>query len=638
MRTGRRAPARFACAALLLLRAGSAGAAAFLPGAPEADPPTGATGTPEPSLAVPAGNGIRWELAPLRYAGTVSLDGRWLRLEEGTRTRQGLLFNDIEFATHVWQPWFVQLRAGFGALATRDVSRTGDGERDRSHSTALTGRFSMAVFPISRFPFEMRAEVNDSRVRGDTLLSDYRSHRFSASQSWRPELGNDNLSANLEYSRLTATDGSEDAVTTVSATALRQLAEHSVELTGQASRNTRSDSADASRIALLSARHTFHPANALHVDTLATWNDVRLRSGASADRFENRTDVRQISSFATWRPREGEWLYSPTSPLYLTGSARFVDAGSDSGAGEQRLRAMNASLGASQELTREWRLSGAVSGTLVDPDIGQRSSVGTANGIVTYSPEGLAIGEWRYTPSLGASVGASRSSEDGLRHSLGAQAAQGVSRNYLLGEADSVSVSLTQSLGVLRDSATPEPARALAHSASLYWQGVGDGGSQSYVGLSASDSRTWAQETGRFQLLNAQVSRRTQLTRHSSWTGSLTWQSTRSDSTQLDAFSGELREASIGWQRFYSGTLSYENHRVFDVPRLRYTVLLSVNSQQLESRAAGDIDAPLERISESLENRLDYSVGRLEARLAARVARVEGRSVASLFARLQRRY
>jgi hypothetical protein len=208
----------------------------------------------------------------------------------------------------------------------------------------------------------------------------------------------------------------------------------------------------------------------------------------------------------------------------------------------------------------------------------------------------------------------------------------------MAGPADSISVNLTQSLGLLRESLTPELTRALSHSASLYWQGVGDGASQSYAGLSVSDSRTWAQDSGRFQLVNAQFSRRTQLTRHSSWNGNLTWQSARSDATQLDPFTGTLREAGLGWQRFYSGTLSYEHQRFLEVPRLRYALILSVNSQQLESRALGDVDAPLERITESLENRIDYSIGRLEARLSARLARVEGRSVAALFARVQRRY
>ena len=153
-----------------------------------------------------------------------------------------------------------------------------------------------------------------------------------------------------------------------------------------------------------------------------------------------------------------------------------------------------------------------------------------------------------------------------------------------------------------------------------------------------SDSRSLSQERGEFQLVNLQVSRRTELTRHTSWSGNLTAQASRSDNTQLDPFSGLLRQSGPGWQRFYSGTLSYENQRLWAVPRLRYTVLLSVNSQQLETRAAGDIDALRERVTESLENRLDYAIGRLELRLSARVARVEGREVALIHARAQRRY
>lgn len=641
MKTGRRLrvclPVRLLAAALVLRSAG-AGAAAFVPGPPDADQPTGATGREEPVQALPAGSGIRWELAPLRYAGTVSLDGRWLRLEDGSRTRQGLLFNDIEVASYVWQPWFVQLRAGLGLLATRDSSSSPGGEAIGSDSGALTGRFSVSVFPVSRFPFELRGEVSDSRVRGDTLGTDYRSHRLTMSQAWRPESGSDNYDLNLEYSRLNTGDGAEDTLTSLRGTALRQFDEHTFELSAQLSRNDRSHSDDASRITLVSGRHTFHPATALHVDTMASWNDVRLRSGAAADRFDGRSDVRQISSFATWRPREGEWLYSPDSPLYLTGSARVVDAGAETGQGEQRVRAMNASLGASQELTREWRLTGSVSGTVIEPDAAARSLSANANAGVSWSPQGLAFAQWHYTPTLGANAGTSRSSEAGARHTLGAQAAHGVSRSFMFGETDSLSLNLTQSAGALRESQTAEVARALAHSASLFWQGTGDGNSQSYVGLSASDSRSWAQESGHFQLINAQVTRRTQLSRHSSWSGALTWQASRSDTTQLDAFTGTLREASPGWQRFYSGTLGYENQLAFGVPRLRFTTLLSVNSQQLESRLAGDIDAPIERISESLESRLDYSIGRLESRLSARLARVDGRKVAALFARVQRRY
>jgi hypothetical protein len=96
--------------------------------------------------------------------------------------------------------------------------------------------------------------------------------------------------------------------------------------------------------------------------------------------------------------------------------------------------------------------------------------------------------------------------------------------------------------------------------------------------------------------------------------------------------------ASQGWQRYTNGSLSYEDQRFLEVPRLRYTVTLSVHSQQFERRSLGDIDAPRERITQSLENRLDYLVGKLETRLAARWARVDERYVTALQARVLRRY
>lgn len=643
MRWRRHVRARWFCAALLL-RAGSAGAAAFVPGAPEPDPPTGATGRVEPQMALPvAGNGIRWEFAPPRWGGTLSLDARRLRLEDGSRTTQGLLYNDIEMATHVWQPWFIQLRAGAGLLAARDTATPADGAASTTtRSLALTGRMALSVFPVSRFPFEFRAEVADSRAGGDALGADFRTYRLGVTQAWRPESGADSVNASLDYSRLESFTGIEDTVVTLRGTALRQLSEHSFELSAQLSRNERSDSDDRTRIGLVNGRHTFHPAEALHVDTLASWSDLRLASGAGGSRFETRSDVRQLSSFATWRPREGDALFWPDSPMYLTGSVRLLDAGtatdSDLAFAEQRARAFNGTLGASVELTREWRASGALSGGSVQIDGQPRSLSATGTGGLTWTSHGLAFGEWRYAPSLGASASVTRSSSVPLRKAAGVQGNHGVSRTWMAGPADSVSVNLTQSLALLRESLTPDVTRALSHSASLYWQGAGDGASQSYAGLSASDSRTFAQETGRFQLINAQFSRRTQLTRYASWNGNLTWQSARSDATQLDPFTGTLRQAGLGWQRFYSGTLSYEHQRFLDVPRLRYALILSVNSQQLESRALGDVDAPLERITESLESRVDYSIGRLEARLSARLARIEGRSVAALFARVQRRY
>jgi len=172
----------------------------------------------------------------------------------------------------------------------------------------------------------------------------------------------------------------------------------------------------------------------------------------------------------------------------------------------------------------------------------------------------------------------------------------------------------------------------------VFWQSYDDAASQTMAGLTLSDSRTWAEGHGSFQLVNLQLTRRTQLTRSSSWSANVTLQATRNDAAEVDAFTGQRQIEGPGWQRFSSGSLNYENQRAFGVPRLRFTLLLAVNSQQLERRALGDIDAPIERISRSLEARLDYSIGRLETRLSARNAQIDGRSVSAITARLQRRF
>jgi hypothetical protein len=364
---------------------------------------------------------------------------------------------------------------------------------------------------------------------------------------------------------------------------------------------------------------------------------VRLK-GVAGSESEIGNDIRQLSSFATWRPREGQWLYSAASPIYLTGSARLVDAGSQAGGIEQRVRAANATFGFSQELTRSWRLAAAVSASVVDSGAAGRANAVTANASANHTPEPIPLGEWRYAPTLGASLGATRATAAGERYTLGAQAAHGLSRDWPLDEGEMVSLNMTQSVATLHESVTEQDTRALAHSVGLFWQSGGGSASQGFVGLSASDSRTWDQGNGRFQMVNLQFSRRLQMSRHAHWSGTLTWQASRSDATLIDPFDGLPRLQSPGWQRFYSGALAYENQRVFGVPRLRYTLQLAVNSQQIERRAVGDIDAPLERISESVENRLDYAIGRLDARLSARVARIEGRTVSSIFARVQRRY
>lgn len=611
-------------------------AAAYLPGVQEPDPPTGDAASAAPSAAEPlSGGGIRWVIAPWRYGGTVSLDLRRQQLEDGTSTRQSVLFGDIDFVSYIWQPWFVQLRAGLGVLLSSDRASQDGSLSGGADNTSLTGRFGVSVFPASRFPFELRGDVTDSRSDGDSIGSNYRSERLSLSQGWRPLVGHGNLQFNLDHSRLIAADGVVDTLSTLQATAMHQRPGHSFDLGASISHNERSDSLAQSDLSSLNGRHGYFPAPELRVDTLASVNDTRLRSAAGD---EVGSDVRQISTLVSWKPRDGQWLYAPGAPLHVTGSARWVDARSRFSGASAGAQAFNATLGATKELSRAWRLGGSASVGRVQTDAGPDTDSANLSAIVHWSPQALALAQWQYAPTASVNAGVTKTSRADVSKLAGVQAAHSLSRSIAFGDGRSLSLSVSQSAAALRESSSPEVSRALAHSASAYWQSYDAASSQTLAGLTLSDSRTWERGRGSFQLVNFQLTRRTQLTRSSSWSANLTLQATRNDSSQLDPFTGQRQIQGTGWQQFHSGSLNYENQRVFGVPRLRFTLMLTANSQQLERRSAGDIDAPLERVSRSLEGRLDYTIGRLEARLSARTAVVDDRSVNVIFARLLRRF
>lgn len=618
-----------------LLHGGQAMAAAFLPGAQEADPPTGDNIVALPQEPLAAGSGIRWTIAPWRWRGSLTLDGRALRQDDARRALSGLALADFEFGSYVWQPWFIQLRAGLGLLFGGDRTAGGQDMSSSGRSIAGSGRFSLSVFPASRFPFELRADLGDTRAGGETLVSHYRTLRLSLSQAYRPPTGNDSYSLNLDYSRLRGDDKVSDALTLLNAQAVQRWGEHHVDLGLTFSDNRRSGSDDASRLVNGTARHVWQPAPSLLTESMAHWSDLRLRAGRGASRLATSSQVLQLSTLASWRPREGDVLYDPDAPLTVAASARLLDAVSGDA---PHARSLSAVVGVAKQFTPQWRASAATSLSHFDTGAGQAQTLGAFNGSLLYTPESRNFGDWRWSPTASASLGLNRTVDGASRQLAGLQASHALSRSWPLDANQVLGFNVAQSAALLKESPAGTLTSGLAHSAGLYWQASGDNGSQTLASLAASDSRNRGTGAGRFQFVNLQLSRRTQLARWSSWSANLTLQATRNDLELLDPFTGIVRSDSQGWAQYHQGSLSFESQRAFGVPRLRFTLLASVASQQLEQRSAGDLDAPLERVSQSLEARLEYTIGRLDTRLSARLARVDERTVAALQARAQRRF
>lgn len=625
----------------LLFTPAAANAAAFVPAA--ADPPTGAVRNGDGDEAAARsdgaeplrGNGIQWRFGPWRTNGSLALDLRSLRQDGGLRSSSSLLLGDVDFASWIWQPWFIQVRFGLGWVASRSSTSDSGNASDSGRSLTLNLRAALALFPASRFPLELRADMSDSRSGDLTLGGDYRSQRLALTQSWRPEKGNQQLQLQFDHSRIDSHLLS-DTLTSLAASAVHQEQSHQFEAGLTHSEHHRSDSDERTQLSSLRLRHGFNPSPALQIESLASWNSQRFGSAGAG--FGSQTW--QLSSFGSWRLPGDSWLGSRlgghAAPL-LAASARWVQVKGEGGTGGTA-QAFNATLGLSHEVSAAWRFAMSALVNWQQTENAAAAQAVGLSGSASWAPPALAWGDWRYMPSLSASASMTDDSVQRARRLLGWQAGHSLARDLRLTPASSLTIGLTQSVAALHESGRDEVTRALAHGASLGWQHVADGGNQSYAALSLSQSRSGGAGSGSFTLANLQLSQRMPLSRYSSVNANATLQATRNRSSDIDPFSGQPRVVAEGWQPFYSASASYEQQRAFDVPRLRLVLLLAATSQPLERRALGDIDAPRERIGASAEARLDWSVGRLETRLSARAARVDGRLVSAFQARAQRRF
>ena len=586
---------------------------------------------------------VRWTLAPVRFEGNIGIEKRYSQAEDGLRSERGLLGARVDASSYIWQPWFIQLRAGLGLILTQGDERQPMAAPRADDTSSWVGRLGIQVFPASRFPFELRADVTDSRSNGDFVGSDYRSKRLGVSQSYRPVRGGANYNLSYETNTLSSEGRPDDTVSVVRGLMVNTFGLQTIELAASETLNERGGRNDMNRITSLSGRHTYRQTGVLLADNLATYNDIRVRN-AAAD-IDLVTNITQLSSFVTWRPQIGNALYSESHPMYFTGSMRVAENELTSNAAAGTRQSADGTVGVNYDVSRNLRVGGGLGAgrqRLRTDGIavaGSDTTITSQTAIVSYTPDQITLGVWRYGPSVSLGVSATQTSIDGNRDTETAQLGHTISRAWLGEQQGMLMLNVSQSVGATLDSTLPDVTRTLINSISLYRQFANGGMTQAYAGLSFSDSRSQGPVDSVFQIVNAQFTRRSQLTRYSSWSGSLTAQLTRIRIEQDSLLpQAGINRTDSDWNSYYSMGLTYEHYQAFGVRRLRFVALANADSQQIDSRAQGDLDAPRDRVNHLIEARLEYPIGRLETRLVARSSEVERRRVDSVFVRINRRF
>ena len=562
-----------------------------------------------------------WGLPPIRWGGSTTSEVRLHQSGDQRARLQHAGHATIRAASYIGQPWLAQVGATLGFLSTH-ASGGGGAETPgtSSSSASITGSGTLALFPLSRFPFNAYVERNDSRASGEMVQNDTVNTRFGVRQSYTPADGRSNYSASFDRSTLSSAAFGLDTVNALAVNANRTFDANTVDLAGGYTSNLRSNTGERTRLGRVHGRHRYQSDGLLSVETLAslTRSEFHLVSGDIPQ--DNRSHFIQASSFATWRPGED-------SPLFVTGGGRYFQSRIELNGTPSESRTLVGNVGASYALTSNTTLGGSATvAQAVTAETSDLFTSQTANATHVSSP--LNVRGFLYTWNAAANLANNTSTRTGSRRNFGGQLGHNITRDFGIRDTSVVTLSAGQNVNSSFDTVTSQ-STTLGHNANLTWRLVPRANTTGLMSLLGSDSRTYGHNANRFQLVNAQATGQLQLNRYSFAAANLTVQAVR-HSTPLEPATG------FSWMK--SGSFSYQHVRAFDVPRLRYFASYNINDMQLATRLQGDVSAQREQVSQSLEQRLEYNIGRIEIRLSARVAVIDGKRSALIYLRIGRQF
>lgn len=563
---------------------------------------------------------VRLTFGPARWRGELASEYRLLRAPDQGSQHAFVQSGNVSVASYIYQPWLAQVNANLGLFWT-SVGGAGGGR-----STGVTGGAGLALFPASRFPAEATISVSDSRSSEESVGADFRSVLMALRQSYRMADGA-LLAGRLERSTMSGPTIGRDVLGVAAATYSGRRGEHAFSGDGAMSNNAaRTSDTSIRRVA---GQHSYTPADNLNVETLASysWQEVEQKADQGSvlgSRFA------QLASFATWRPEEREPLYDEKHPMLVTGGLRATLVGFDTDGSKTHTAGLSGAAGATYELGPDTRLyaNGSLTQTSGDNGGDFFSSL-SAN--AAYDPPPIRRGPYAYSWRLSGGASANTGG-DADRQAIFAQASHQVTRDFAPFDRSALGLTFGQGLGGLA-STRDENAVTVSHNVQATWTTSGGPAAQTYASLGFADARSFGTPRSLFQLANLQVNRQAPIDALSHWSANLTVQGSRqSGGPSLATTTGY----DTGFNVTTSGGLSYQHRRVFGVPRLRFIASYTAGQSQMQSRAEGDTQASPRVVTDALDARLEYRIGKLEARLTVRSAQVDGRRNTGIYMRATR--
>jgi len=551
------------------------------------------------------------EQKQFNWLGELGYDFLSNRFESAPDTTEHTGLLRLNAAGYLYQPWLATLDGGVGLFFRR-----ADADNAESTSDNIYGNATLRMFPQSRFPLRIFAEKTNSRTDTDLTGLVIDRTRYGFSQRYTTKAG---TAFHFGYERsdqINATSSQdkeetrEDLSDLIKASFNKSFDEHSISFDANVNRVDRMNSVDLTKTTFSTLRHAYRPSAAFSSEDMLTYNqnDITLENS----RFKS--DIYQLNSFGFWRPQSNR-------PLRINGAIRALTRTTENQFTESDAYTASGTLGANYEWSPRWLFNGNIGLTNTDSgkDISNShfQSISAIYSSRSYQPYG-------FDASWFGQMDLRNNDDDGVRvQEAGAQLGYNLDRGLLMSSSRRLVFRGSQSINAIADSDNFS-SQTLLSSLSLNWN-RNSGSTSDMARASFSDTRTIASGPrgndveGEFQIINLQASIDNKLSNRSAILGNATIQATRNYRPNIPG----ITPAGNGkWTPTATLDITYYKIALFQVPSLSFhSTLRFVSNTYIP--AVGDPVDENSRDDKQWENRLEYTIGRLQFRAISRLSEIQ---------------
>ena len=518
-------------------------------------------------------------------------------------------------AGYLHEPWLATIEGGIGMYLRRaDTDNSGESTSDN-----IIGNTVLRMFPQSRFPLELFAEKSDSRTDTDLTGLVIDRTRYGINQSYTTA-GGASMGIGYEHSDTTNITTSvaqgeklrEDVSDLFKARFNHAFGAHRISFDANANRVDITNSVDFSETVFATLRHGYSPSATFSSEDMLTYN----KNDTTTEFSQFESDIYQLNSFGFWRPRTKR-------PLRINGTIRALNRVNKTTAAESEAQTATGTLGGTYEWSPRWvfNANAGVTGTDANDET-TTTHFQALNAIYTsriYDLFELDAG-WFGQMDL-----RNTDDEQSSVQEAGAQIGYNLDKSIAAENRNFYSIRFSQSVNSIADTEEFSSA-TLFTTGSASWNRRGTR-SNGMARLSISDNRTYASGPnsdnidGEFQLINLQASIDNRLSATSGFRANATLQISRNYRPEIP----EVIEGSNGdWIPTSTIDLTYFKLGLFRVPQLSFYSTLRHVSNSFAPLVGDPVGERVRRDDTQWENRLEYTVGKLQLRAISRLSEIQG--------------